>query len=64
MSFLTDDQKKALEKEYFLIGRRTFWGGAITMLVALGVFSFATAKAAVEAEISKFSTTQGFEKAQ
>lgn len=62
MSCLTKDLKEELEREYFLVSKRAFIGGFLAILLALGVFSFTTAKTATERVISKWSEGVGMER--
>lgn len=45
---LTDEQIKQLTDRYFLIGRQSFWGGLVGILVAVGLISFGASRTAIE----------------
>jgi len=52
---LESDLKLALEKEYFLIGKRTFLGGVVLTAIAIYGISFSSAKLALENAAGKTS---------
>lgn len=52
---LTEDLKKELESEYFLIGKKTIIGGALVTALAILGISWASAKLALESVAGKAS---------
>ncbi len=44
--------KKEIQEEFFLVSKNSFLGGAVAVLLALGVVSYGSAKVAVESFVS------------